>query len=332
MTTAARPGVAYVFPGQGAQAVGMGADLVARSSAAREVFATANAAVGDDLAALCFDGPAEALRPTRVQQPAVVAVALAAFAAFSEALGGEHTALGDGHAIPVSALAGHSVGLWAAVAVGGSLDVHTTMAMVATRGAAMQQAAARRPGRMSAVLGLDPESTAGVVDEIRARIPGSYLSVANVNTPGQVVVGGDLASLGELPAAAKAAGARRVVPLEVSGAFHTAAMLPARDTMRERLLAAPLADPRAPVIANMDGQPLRTAAELRVELAEHVAAPLQWWRGVGTLVALGVTHIVEFGHKGMLTSMLRRAGQDVSLLNVYDADSADAVAKELRNV
>ena len=310
----------------------MGADLLARSSAARDVFAAANEAFGDDLAALCFHGPAEALRPTRVQQPAVVAVALAAFAAFREALGHAQAALGDGHALPVRALAGHSVGLWAAVAVGGALDVHATMAMVATRGAAMQQAAARRPGRMSAVLGLEPESTERVVAEIRARVPGSYLSVANINTPGQVVVGGDLASLNELPESAKAAGARRVVPLEVSGAFHTAAMLPARDVMRERLLAVPLTDPRAPVIANMDGQPLRTAAELRVELAEHVAAPLQWWRGVCTLTALGVTHVVEFGHKGLLTSMLRRAGQDVSLLNVYDADSADAAAKELRNV
>ena len=185
---------------------------------------------------------------------------------------------------------------------------------------------------MSAVLGLDPESTERVVAEIRARVPGSYLSVANVNTPAQVVVGGDLASLSELPQAAKAAGARRVVPLDVSGAFHTAAMLPARDAMRERLLAAPLADPRAPVIANMDGQPMRTAAELRVELAEHVAAPLQWWRGVGTRGALGVSHVVECGHKGRLTSMLRRARQDVCLFNVYDADSADAAAKELRNV
>ena len=330
MTTAGKPGIAYVFPGQGAQAVGMGADLADQSSAARNVFATANAAVGEDLAALCFHGPAEALHPTHVQQPAVVAVALAAFAAFTEALG--EVARGDGHPLPVRALAGHSVGLWAAVAVAGSLDACNVMAMVATRGRAMQQAAARRPGRMSAVLGLEPDQIETVVAEIRARVPGSYLSVANINTPGQVVVGGDLASLNELSQAAKAAGARRVVPLEVSGAFHTAAMLPARDVMRERLLAVPLADPRTPIIANMDGQPLHTAAELRVELAEHVAAPLQWWRGVGTLGALGVTHIVEFGHKGLLTSMLRRAGQDVSLLNVYDADSADAAAKELRNV
>ncbi len=310
----------------------MGADLFARSSAARDVFAAANKAFGDDLAACCFHGPAEALHPTRTQQPAIVAVALAAFAAFNEALGHPGVALSDDHAPPVRALAGHSVGLWAAVAVGGALDLGTTMAMVVTRGKAMQSAAAIRPGRMSAVLALAPELAESVVAEIRARVPGSYLSVANINTPGQVIVGGDLTSLGELPEAAKAAGARRVVPLEVSGAFHTVAMLPARDVMRDRLLAVPFEDPRVPVIANLDGQPMRTAAELRVELAEHVAAPLQWWRGVGTLVELGVTHVVEFGHKGLLTSMLRRAGQDVSLLNVYDADSADAAAKELRNV
>ncbi len=329
---AGKPGVAYLFPGQGAQSVGMGADLFARSRAARDVFATANEALGDDLAALCFQGPAESLRPTGVQQPAIVAVALAAFAAFSEALGHAGAALGDDHVLPVRALAGHSVGLWAAVSVAGSLDIRTTMVMVAARGKAMQKAAAQRPGRMSAVLGLAPDAVERVVAEVRARVPGSYISVANINTPGQVVVGGDLASLSQLPEAAKAAGARRVVPLEVSGAFHTVAMLPARDVMRERLLAVPLADARAPVIANMDGQPLRTAAELRVELAEHVAAPLQWWQGVRTLVHLGVTDIVEFGHRGLLTSMLRRARQDVSLFNVYDADSAIAAAKELRNV
>ena len=329
---AGRPGVAYVFPGQGAQAVGMGADLFARSSAARDVFATASEAFGDDLAALCFHGPAESLRPTRVQQPAIVAVALAAFAAFSEALGIPDAALSDDHVIPVRALAGHSVGLWAAVAVAGSVDIRTTMTMVAVRGQAMQTAATQRAGRMSAVLGLPPETVEQAVAEVRACVPGSYLSVANINTPGQVVVGGDLVSLSQLPEAAKAAGARRVVPLEVTGAFHTVAMLPARDVMRERLLAVPFADPRVPVISNLDGQPMRTAAELRVDLAEHVAAPLRWWPGVCTLGGMGVTHIVEFGHKGLLTSMLRRARQDVSLLNVYDADSAAAAAKELRNV
>ena len=216
----------------------MGADLFARSGAAREVFATANAAFGDDLAALCFHGPAEACALPACSSRRSWRWPWRRLPPSPRPWAGTQAALDDGHAVPVAALAGHSVGLWAAVAVGGALDMHTTMAMVATRGAAMQQAAARRPGRMSAVLGLDPKLTAGVVDEIRARIPGSYLSVANVNTPGQVVVGGDLASLGELPAAAKAAGARRVVPLEVSGAFHTAAMLPARDAMRERLLAA----------------------------------------------------------------------------------------------
>ncbi len=329
MTAAATDGVAYVFPGQGAQHVGMGADVFEHSEAARAVFASANEGFGDDLAALCIHGPADALRPTRVQQPAIVAVALAAFAAFNEVLGYSGAALTDDHPIPVRALAGHSVGLWAAVTVASALDVRRAMEMVAVRGSAMQSAAGQRPGSMSAVLALEPEAVDRVVAEIRASVPGSYLSVANVNSPGQVVVGGDLESLSKLDASARAAGARRVVPLEVTGAFHTVAMLPARDAMRERLLAVPLADPAVPIIANLDGQSLTTAAELRAELAEHVAAPLQWWQGVRTLPDLGVSRIVEFGHKGVLTGMLRRALQDVSLFNVYDADSAHAVAKEL---
>ena len=326
MTAAATGGVAYVFPGQGAQHVGMGADLFEHSEAARTVFASANEGFGDDLAAVCFHGPADALRPTRVQQPAMVAVSLAAFAAFNEVLGHSGAALTDDHPIPVQGLAGHSVGLWAAVTVASALDMRCAMEMVAVRGSAMQSAAGQRPGSMSAVLALEPEAVDRVVAEIRARVPGSYLSTANVNSPGQVIVGGDLESLSKLDASARAAGARRVVPLEVTGAFHTVAMLPA-----ERLLAVPLADPAVPIIANLDGQPLTTAAELRAELAEHLAAPLQWWQGMRTLVDLGVSRIVEFGHQGVLTSMLRRALQDVSLFNVYDAKSAHAVAKELRD-
>lgn len=322
-------GVAYVFPGQGAQYVGMGADLFGQSEAARLVFDSANEAFGDDLAALCFHGPAEALRPTRVQQPAVVAVALASLAAFNEVLGYAGVGQNEDHPIPVRVLAGHSVGLWAAVPAADALDVKAAMEMVVVRATSMQSAAGQRPGGMSAVLGLELETLDKVVREIRDRVPGSYLSAANVNSPGQVVVGGDLESLFQLEHVARASGARRVVSLEVAGAFHTVAMLPARDAMRERLLAAPLTDPAVPIAANLDGRLLTTVAELRTELAEHIAAPLQWWQGVRTMVDLGVSSIVEFGHQSLLTGMLRRALQDVSLFNVYDAESARAVAKEL---
>ena len=322
-------GVAYVFPGQGAQYVGMGADLFEQSEAARLVFASANEAFGDDLAGLCFHGPEEALRQTRVQQPAVVAVAIASLAAFNEVLGCAGVCQNDDYPIPVKVLAGHSLGLWAAVPAADVLSVQTAMEMVVLRGASMQSAAGRRPGGMSAVLGLEVEKLDKVVMEIRDRVPGSYLSVANVNSPAQVVVGGDLQSLLQLEQSARAAGARRVVSLEVAGAFHTVAMLPARDAMRERLFAVDLTDPVIPITANLDGRLLATVAELRTELAEHVAAPLQWWQGVRTMVGLGVSSIVEFGHQSLLTGMLRRTVQDVSLFNVYDAESAHAVAKEL---
>jgi len=239
--------------------------------------------------------------------------------------------LSEDHPIDVRAVAGHSVGMWAAVTVARVLGVREAMKMVASRGAAMARASARRPGGMAAVLALAPEDVEKVVADVRGRVSGSYLSTANVNTPGQVIVAGDLESLSLLHEIAEAAGARRVVPLDVAGAFHTVAMIPARDCIREQLLALALEDPLTPVVANLDGRLLSTGAEIRTELSEHISAPLRWWDGVRTLMDLGVSHIVEFGHKGVLTGMIRRVAQDVSLHNVYDATSAHAVAKELHD-
>lgn len=308
----------------------MGRDLCARSPAARRVYETADAAFGAGLSVLCFDGPDEALRPTHVQQPAIVATSIAAFAAFAEALGLPQWSLSSApHPLPVAAVAGHSVGLCSAVIATGAMSLQDGVALVADRGRFMAQAAREKPGAMAAVLGLEPQVVERTVEQVRAGIPGSYLSVANVNSPGQVVVAGDLISVDALRQAAAGAGARRVVPLGVSGAFHSVAMLPARDAMRDRLLAVELSDPAVPVLSNLDGRPLTTAAALREELADHIAGPVQWLRGVRELEAMGVTHMVEYGHGNVLTGMLRRTVKGIALYNVADADSATQVAKEL---
>lgn len=308
----------------------MGRDLHAHSAAARDVFATLDAIVGEPLSASCFEGPVEALHPTHVQQLAVVATSLAALAAFNEALGLEPwPPVGPSHPIDVVGLAGHSVGLCTAMVASGVLRLDEGIALVRDRGRSMAAAAAARPGTMAAVVGLEFAVLDVVVAQVRETTPGSYLSVANINAPEQVVVAGDLGSIAVLHDAARAAGARRVIPLQVSGAFHSIAMLPARDAMRERVIAVGLEDPPVPVVSNVDGSLLRSAAALRAELADHIAAPVQWLRGVRELESMGTRHFVEFGHGNVLTGMLRRTVSGIALHNVHDAASAAQVAGEL---
>ena len=310
----------------------MGRDLADGSAAARDVFGRADEAFAGPLSALCFDGSEGALRATHLQQPAIVAVALAAFAATRAALGlpGESMAAAP-FPVPVLAVAGHSVGLCAAMVAAGALALADAIALVVDRGRYMTQAAEQRPGAMAAVLGLDPDAAGAVVERVRAATPGSYLAIANYNAPRQVVVAGDLGSVAALGAAALAAGARRVVPLPVSGAFHSAAMVPARDAMRARVVAVPLVDPAVPVMSNVDATPLVAAAQLRAELADHIAAPVRWLDSVRALGTLGVTHVLEFGPGDVLAGLVRRTLDGITAHSVNDLRSAAAAAEVLRH-
>lgn len=306
----------------------MGRDLYEQSEAARGVYSAANESFGDELSRICFEGPDDTLRATHLQQPAIVATSLAAVAAFTEALGAKEfmpscllSSLG------VVAMAGHSLGVCSATSVARALSVEDTIALVADRSRFMGQAARQVPGTMAAVVGLEVGVVEEVVEQVRAHVLGSYLSVANINTPHQVVVAGDLGSVAAFHDAARAAGARRVIPLDVSGAFHSVAMLTARDAMQERLMAVPLLDPAVPIVSNLDARLLSSAAELRGELAAQIVAPVQWLLGARALVTLGVSHIIEFGHGNVLTRMLRRTLQHVVLENVSDTASATRTAE-----
>jgi [acyl-carrier-protein] S-malonyltransferase len=323
---------AFVFPGQGSQAPGMGRDLRESSAAARDVWQAANASYGASLSELTDAASPEGLQPTDVQQPAIVAASVAAFAAFSEVIGVAGAAVpANGYPVDVVALAGHSVGLVSAVVAAGCTPVGEAVALVRDRGRFMAAAAFEKPGRMAAVLGLDAASVEDLVSTIRAEIPGSYLAVANVNAPGQVVVAGDLAAIDRVVNEGRKAGARRVIPLDVSGAFHSVAMLPAQAAMRERLLAVGIDPPAAPVVSNIDATRLTDPSAIRAELANHIAAPVRWLDGIRLIEAQGVRHIVEFGHGSVLTGMLRRTVKGIALHNVSDMDSASAVAAALTN-
>lgn len=326
----ARAPAAFVFPGQGSQAPGMGRDLRRSSAAARAVWQAADASFGAALSELTGAGGPEDLQPTDVQQPAIVAASLAAFAAFNEVLGVHGAAVSaDGYPANVVALAGHSVGLVSAVVAAGCTPVGEAVALVRDRGRFMAAAAFEKPGRMAAVLGLDSDAVEALAASIRTDVPGSYLAVANINAPGQVVAAGDLAAIDRLVSEGPKLGARRVIPLNVNGAFHSVAMLPAQAAMRERLLAVGIDPPRAPVISNIDAGRLTDPAAIRAELANHIAAPVRWLDGIRAIEAMGVRHIVEFGHGSVLTGMLRRTVKGIELHNVSDLDSARAAATAL---
>lgn len=310
----------------------MGRDLRESSAAARGVWQAADASYGVSLSELTGAGSPDDLRPPDVQQPAIVTASVAAFAAFNHALGVAGAAVtAKGYPVDVVALAGHSVGLVSAVVAAGCTPVGEAVALVRDRGRFMAAAAFQKPGRMAAVIGLDEMEAENLAAAIRAETPGSYLAVANINAPGQVVLAGDLAAIDRLVNERRTAGVRRVIPLKVGGAFHSVTMLPAQAAMRERLLAVGIDPPTAPVISNIDATRLTDPSAIRAEMANHIAAPVRWLDGIRAIEALGVRHIVEFGHGSVLTGMLRRTVKNIALHNVSDLDTARAVAAALTN-
>ncbi|HEU5348961.1 MAG TPA: ACP S-malonyltransferase, partial [Ktedonobacterales bacterium] len=283
--------IAFVFPGQGSQMVGMGADIYQASPAARAVFDLADDALGFSLSSLCFEGPESALRETVNTQPAIVATSLALLAALQEAAGAAGGS-GDMLAGPIrpECVAGHSVGEYAAVAASGALGVADTLRLVRERGRLMHEAGLRCPSGMAAILGMDSETLSSICAEAtekalsteeHAEHPGAgRVVVANDNAPGQIVISGAMPALEVAMELARARGARKVVPLAVSGAFHSPVMEPAAAALAAAVAAAPVVDPGVPIIANITAEPMSTEAQLREELAQQIVSPVQWTRTV----------------------------------------------------
>ncbi|NDF96413.1 MAG: [acyl-carrier-protein] S-malonyltransferase [Proteobacteria bacterium] len=319
--------MAWLFPGQGSQAVGMGQSLHRDSSAARDVFLIADAVWGGSLTGSMFDGPPEALQATVVTQPAIVSVSLAALAAVREAWEARH-----GIPLPEpSFVAGHSVGEFAAVVASGATDVATGLRLVCERARLMQWAADTNPGSMVAVLGLGRDGVEAACASARETVPGSYVSVANDNahSPAQIVIAGDLPGLEAASAACRERGARRCVPLTVGGAFHSAAMAPAQEGLARAIAMAPFGDPRVPVIANVTAIPLRRARDIRAELAGQVVSPVRWADTVTLLAESGCRRFVEFGQGTVLGNLVQRAIPDAEVHSVGDTDGVGRVVEWL---
>lgn len=296
---------AYVFPGQGAQWVGMGHDLYQNFDAAKAVFDQADGALGFPLSRLCFDGPEDELRQTVNAQPAIVATSFACFEACREA---------GADLPPASFMAGHSLGEYTALAATGALDFASTVYLARERGRLMHEAGQLNPGGMAAIIGLDEPTLVEVCVQADTRI-------ANINCPGQIVISGAVANLDKAVAMVQEKGAHRAIPLQVSGAFHTPLMQSAVDGMASIMAELSFKDPSVPIIGNTKALPLTTAEAIKEELLQQLCNCVQWKRSVDYMLAGGVTTFIEIGPGKVLAGLIKRINRDVKILNIGDVAS-----------
>jgi [acyl-carrier-protein] S-malonyltransferase len=311
--------IAFIFPGQGSQKVGMGRALADASAAARAVFAEADAAfaaAGDAgaaepaLSALCFDGPEDRLTMTEVTQPAILATSIAA-----------HRVL-TAHGIRPAFAAGHSFGEYSAHVAAGTMSVGEAVRTVRHRGRYMQDAVPLGVGAMVALIGLDLDAVRRACEEAAE---GEVVSPANINAPGQIVIAGAAAAVRRAAERAKALGARRAIPLNVSAPFHCALMMPAQERLEPELRALGARDPRIPVVANVDAEPKRDAAAAIDALVRQVSSPVRWEDVVRRLALEGVNTYVEVGPGTVLGGLVKRIHPDAHVVQFGSPDDLDAV-------
>jgi len=306
------PNVVLLFPGQGSQSPGMGKDLAERFPAARDVFEAADAAVGAPLSRLCFEGPAEELTRTLNAQPALLTHGAAVWAVVREAIGDK-----------VVAAAGHSLGEFTAYHSADTVSLDQAVRLVRRRGELMFEAGERRPGAMAAILG----SLQVPIEEIcdRASSVAGLAVPANYNCPGQVVISGEVAGVEKAMELAKDAGAK-AIRLNVSGAFHSPLMADAADGLQQALDVAPFADPRFPVYANVNAQPVEDAALARRLLVQQLTSPVQWQREMENLAALHPDALyVEMGPGSVLKGLARKIAPSLKVVTCGNAADVDSL-------
>ena len=309
---------AFLFPGQGSQAVGMGAALAEASQAARDVFAEVDEALGQNLFRLMRDGPEEDLKLTENAQPAIMAHALAVFRALAR---------DGGVSIDRAAhfVAGHSLGEYSALAAAGSFDLATTAKLLKLRGQAMQAAVPVGVGAMAALLGADLELAQKIA---AAAAEGQVCSVANDNDPSQVVLSGHKDAIDRAIGMAKDMGAKRAVPLPVSAPFHCPLMKPAADAMADALGKTEIAAPSVPLYANVTAQPVADPVTIRCQLVEQVTGMVRWRESIANMAAAGVEEYVELGGK-VLGPMVKRIAPDAKVTSVVTIQDIEGIAREL---
>ncbi len=308
--------LAFVFPGQGSQRVGMGRALAEAQPEARSVFAEADRSLGFSLSALCFDGPDETLQLTANTQPAILATSIAALRAI-EACG-----------LRPDWVAGHSLGEYSALVAAGALTLAEALTTVRLRGQYMQEAVPVGVGAMAAVLGLDQSAVETACREAAGE---EVVAPANVNSPGQVVIAGHTGAVERAMERCRAAGAKRAVRLPVSAPFHCALMRPAQERLAAHLSGVPFANPRVPLVNNVDARVVRSAAECQDGLVRQVSAPVRWEESVRLLAAEGVDTFVEVGPGGVLTGLIKRIVKGARVMAVEDPGSLAQTVEALRS-
>ncbi len=307
--------IAFLFPGQGSQQVGMGKDVFNSSPLARQLFDQADETLGYSLSTLCFEGPESDLRLTYHTQPAILTTSIALWTVFNE------------KGIAADYVAGHSLGEYSALVSAGAMSFEEAVSTVRARGQYMDEAVPAGVGAMAAVLGMNADELMSVCKAITEE--GYTVEPANLNSPGQIVISGSAEGVSQAAVRLKEAGAKRVIQLDVSGPFHSSLMKPAADKLAAKLEEVVINHAFIPMVANVTADVVQHKKEIRENLITQVYSPVRWEESVGRLITLGVDHFVEIGPGNVLTGLVKKVKRDVATYNVNDFTSLEEVAGKL---
>ncbi|WP_141431218.1 ACP S-malonyltransferase [Bacillus sp. 03113] len=308
--------IAFLFPGQGSQAVGMGQSLAEANNDSKEIFEKANQALNIDLSKLIFEGPAEELTITYNAQPALLTTSIAVLEYFKQ------------FDIKPDYVAGHSLGEYTALVAAGVFSFEDGVKAVRKRGELMDEAVPNGEGAMAAVLGLDRDTLRSITDEVTE--DGHSVQLANLNCPGQIVISGTKQGVEDASEKAKLKGAKRAIPLQVSGPFHSELMKPAAEKFKNVLNEISLQNANIPVIANVTASIMSDAVDIKVKLVEQLYSPVLWEDSVQKMLELGVDTFIEIGPGKVLTGLVKKVNRSVKVYNVSDIETCQAVVEAFK--
>ncbi|MBS4172482.1 ACP S-malonyltransferase [Bacillus sp. FJAT-49736] len=309
--------IAYVFPGQGSQTVGMGKSVAEANQKAGEMFELADNRLGYSLSNIIFDGPIETLTLTTNAQPALLTTSIALLQCL------------ENSGIKPDYTAGHSLGEYTALVAAGAISFEDAVYAVHKRGEYMEEAVPNGEGTMAAVLGLDRQVLKELTEEITAN--GNSVQLANLNCPGQIVISGTVRGVEEAGKLAKEKGAKRVLPLQVSGPFHSELMKPAAEKFINVLNEIKIDDAKIPVIANVTAEPMNNASEIKEKLIEQLYSPVLWEDSVQKMIDLGVDTFIEIGPGKVLSGLIKKINKEVRIYSIQDMETCQTVMEELKN-